>query len=142
MAIINRCAVAIAPRQPLIDWSRQVSGDDALIWDRNDHGLYLIPAYESDEEAWEVLQDFYERIFQEELESWCTDSRLWPSPRPFSLFQEWFEIRFHDLITDLCEEELHRDQIDAEFVAGLRAVLTAVPPAQEQACDQEAEARP
>jgi hypothetical protein len=133
VAIINRCAVAIGPRQPLIDWSRQVSGDDAIIWDSNDCDLYLIPPYENLEEAWNLLRDLYGKIFEAELESWCTDATLWPSPRSFSLFQEWFEIRFHDLIKDLCDEDISRDAIDEGFVVGLRAVLESLSPEEPHA---------
>jgi hypothetical protein len=81
MAIINRCAVGISPRPPLIDWTRRVSGEEAISWQENDHGLYLLPPYEDDEEGWEILQKVYGTIFEKELSSWCTDPQLWPSPR-------------------------------------------------------------
>ncbi len=123
MAIINRCAVGIGPRQPLIDWSRRVCGEDAISWHENDHGLYLLPPYEDDEEGWEILQKVYGTIFEKELSSWCTDPQLWPSPRPFSLFQDWFEIRFYDLIDDLCDAELNHEQVDPDFVAEVRDAL-------------------
>ena len=123
MAIINRCAVGIAPRPPLIAWSRRVSGEEAISWQEDDHGLYLLPPYENDEESWEALQKVYGIIFEKELNSWCTDAHLWPSPRSFSLFQEWFEIRFYDLIDDLCEQEINHQQIDSAFMEEVRSAL-------------------
>lgn len=123
MAIINRCAVGISPRPPLIDWTRRVSGEEAISWQENDHGLYLLPPYEDDEEGWEILQKVYGTIFEKELSSWCTDPQLWPSPRSFALFQDWFEIRFYDLIDDLCDAELNHEQIDPDFVAEVREAL-------------------
>lgn len=127
MAIINRCAVGISPRAPLISWSRMVVGEEAISWNENDHGLYLLPPYEVDEEGWQVLQKVYGTIFEKELRSWCTDANLWPSPRPFSLFQEWFDIRFYDLIDDLCDLELNHEPIDPDFVAEVRAALEPDP---------------
>ena len=123
MAIINRCAVGIGPRQPLIEWSRSVSGEEAISWHENDHGLYLLPPYEDDEEGWEVLQKIYGTIFEKELSSWCADPDLWPGSRSFSMFMDWFEIRFYDLIDDLCEAELNHERIDPAFVAEVREAL-------------------
>jgi hypothetical protein len=127
MAIINRCAVGISPRPPLIAWSREASGEEASSWHENDHGLYLLPPYEDDEEGWQVLQKVYGTIFERELSSWCADTNLWPSPRPFSLFQEWFEVRFYDLIDDLCDQELNHEQIDPVLLAEVRSALQQHP---------------
>jgi hypothetical protein len=127
MVIINRCAVGVGPRPPLIEWSRRVSNEEQISWQDNDHGLYLLPAYEDDEEGWAVLQKVYGKIFEKELSSWCTNVELWPSPRPFSLFQQWFEIRFYDLIDDLCEKELSHEPIDPDFVQELRTALQQKP---------------
>jgi hypothetical protein len=127
MAIINRCAVGIAPRPPLIEWSRLVSGEEAISWQENDHGLYLLPPYETEEEGWQALRKVYGIIFEKELNSWCTDAHLWPSPRSFALFQEWFKIRFYDLIDDLCDQGLHHESIDADFLAEVGAALRPQP---------------
>lgn len=128
MAIINRCAVSIGPRAPLIEWSRTVNGEEQIGWHENDYGLYLLPAFEDDEEGWQALQRIYGEIFEKELNSWCTDASLWPSPRTFSLFQEWFEIRFYDLIDDLCEQELNHEQFEPEFLEEVRTALQSQPP--------------
>ena len=127
MAVINRCAVGIAPRRPLIDWSRRVSGDASMSWEQEDHSLYLLPSYEDDAERWQILEAQHERIFSEELSSWCTDPALWPSPRSFPLFREWFEIRFYDLVQDLGSDELTRDAIDPAFLDQVRAALQQPP---------------
>lgn len=129
MAIVNRCAVGIAPRPPLIDWSRQVSGDQQMCWEENDHSLYLLPSYEDPSERWQILEEAHLEIFEEELGSWCTDRSLWPSPITFPLFREWFDIRFYDLVQDLGDEELCSDGIDPEFLAEVRTALQSPPQA-------------
>jgi len=48
MTAINSCAVGIGPRQPLIAWVRQVSGDQDVRWGANEDGLYLLPVYQDD----------------------------------------------------------------------------------------------
>ena len=127
MTAINRCAVGIGPRQPLIDWIRQVSGDRDVRWGANEDGLYLLPEYEDDSEAKVVLEDNYERIFKAELQSWCRDPALWPSPRTFALFQEWFEIRFYDLVDDLSRKELKYHEVDQAFEEQVRQTLQDSP---------------
>lgn len=109
MAVVNRCAIGLAPRQPLIEWSRRISEEAEMSWDAEDHSLYLIPSYENPAEAQEWLEAQYQRIFANELESWCRDASLWPAPRPYSLFREWFDVRFYDLVEDLSDAELTLD---------------------------------
>ena len=127
MTAINRCAVGIGPRQPLIDWIRQVSGDHDMSWGANEDGLYLLPEYEDDSEAKVVLEDSYERIFEAELQSWCRDPALWPSPRTFALFREWFEICFYDLVDDLSRKELKYHEVDQAFEEQVRQTLQDSP---------------
>ena len=105
METVNRCAIGIGPRQPLIDWSIRVSGESRLSWGGEDHSLYLIPTYETREQAEAFLRESYERIFCNELESWSLDPETWPSPRSYALFEEWFEVRLFDLIEDLAADQ-------------------------------------
>jgi hypothetical protein len=115
MGSINRCAIGVGPQQPLIDWSRQVSGECDLAWSEEDHSLYLLPAYETPGEGEQRLQEVDEEIFCSELESWSLDTATWPSPRSYALFRDWFAIRFYDLVEDLSDEELvHEDEMDVD----------------------------
>ena len=127
MTAINRCAVGIGPRQPLVDWVRQVSGDHELCWGANEDGLYLLPEYEDNSQAILVLEENYDLIFEAELQSWCRDPALWPSPRTFALFQEWFEIRFYDLVDDLSRDELKHLEVDQAFEEQVRQTLQNSP---------------
>jgi len=123
--IVNRCAVTVAPRQPFIEWAKQVQGKQQLPPGAFDPGLYLLPAYESNEAAWKLLEQGYEDIFCAELEAWSTDQASWPSPRSLPLFQEWFELRFYDLVGDQGQEPLAHYEADDSFVHDLRSVIKA-----------------
>lgn len=105
MQTVNRSAIGLAPRQPLIAWSIQVSGESRLSWDSEDHSLYLLPSHETREDAEAHLQQAYEEIFRNELASWSPDPGTWPSPLSYALFRDWFEIRFYDLIEDLAADQ-------------------------------------
>ena len=74
-----------------------------------------------------VPEESYERIFEAELQSWCRDPALWPSPRTFALFQEWFEVRFYDLVDDLSRKELKYHEVDKAFEQQVRQTLRVSP---------------
>jgi len=66
-----------------------------------DNSVYLLPEYEMDDEREEILADYYDIIFEDQLAAWWTDSAIWPKTRDLSTFKEWFDIEFHSLISDL-----------------------------------------
>jgi len=127
MKIVNRCAVTIAPRQPFIDWAQRQQPDQPLPPGGFEPGLYLLPAYDSREEAIQLLAQDYEEIFCSELETWSTDPANWPSPRNLALFQEWFAFQFFDLIGDQGKEPLGHYEVDESFLDDLRSATEDSP---------------
>jgi hypothetical protein len=123
MAVVNRCAIGVAPKPPLLAWARQVCGEAEVGTMADEHSLYLLPAYESVEEGMALLEQNYKAIFTMELELWCREEARWPAPRSFAMFREWFGIRFYPLILDLCTEELGHEEVDAEFLEEVRRAL-------------------
>ncbi len=58
-----------------------------------------------DDEQGELLREFYELIFEQELMGWCTDPQTYPSPRTFEMFRKWFDVEFHSMVFDLIDDE-------------------------------------
>jgi hypothetical protein len=106
MAVINRCALAVAPRAPMREWSRPFWSPEDRLGGATDESLYLIPAYDDQVAALAQLRGLHEEIFAAELDLWCVDRQLWPSPRSFDLFLQWFSLRFFPLVEDLGVEPL------------------------------------
>jgi hypothetical protein len=69
------------------------------------------------------LQERWPAIFEAELDLWCRDRQLWPTPRDFAMFQQWFELRFFPLVEDLGEEALRSFELEEKFEASLRESL-------------------
>jgi hypothetical protein len=69
----------------------------------------LLPEYADNRDRGEILREFYEVIFEEELLGWWTDGQPHPSDRTFQMFQEWFDVEFHSMVVDLLEEEIESD---------------------------------
>ena len=130
MAVLNRCALAVAPNPPMREWSRP-------FWTREDQGggpadesLYLIPAYDNEGAALAVLSELHEQIFAAELDLWCVDRQLWPSPRSFDLFLQWFSLRFFPLVEDLGVEPLVAYRVGEGFHGSVADALDWTPPQQ------------
>lgn len=100
--MLNRGAVIIRPRQPYIDWANGLDDSDLVPTPEGEHTVYLIPAYENDDQAMLILSTCYQAIFEAELLGWHTDESDWPNDRSFILFQEWFSIELHSVVEDLC----------------------------------------
>ncbi|WP_233130151.1 hypothetical protein [Synechococcus sp. 1G10] len=116
--------MGIYPAQQLLEWARQLDLDlDVDAADAREPCLYLIPDYDTVEEAEEILEEVYEAIFEAELDVWHRDTGTWPAERTYAVFRKWFEVRFYRLIQDLVGEELTATEVDEEFLGSMRTAL-------------------
>ena len=108
--MLNRSAVMVRPRQPYLDWAAQLDGDSGVIPGPDDERtVYLIPEYDEEDDAWEILEEIYAEIFESELYGLHTDESRWPQQRDFAMFKEWFEIELNSIVEDLCGYEISDD---------------------------------
>jgi len=110
MGVINRGALAIPPRDPMQRWLQSVDpATDAI---DTDPSLYLVPVFETGQEAEQVLGNCYAQILELELESWMLDRSTWPKQRDLSTFLFWFEITRFELVEDLADEDLLDESVE------------------------------
>jgi hypothetical protein len=107
--MINRGSVIVRPKQPYLDWAAQLDDSGIVPDPQDERTIYLIPEYDSDVEAMEILANCFDIIFEEELGGWHTDESAWPRKRTFALFREWFSFEFHSVVEDLCDYEIDDD---------------------------------
>jgi len=124
MTVVNRCAVAVTPRQPMVDWTRPFWTPQERANPMPESSLYLIPTYDDEAQALSCLQACHGVIFAAELSLWCRDQELWPRTRNFELFLEWFSLQFHHLVEDLGQEPLCRQATDSQLENQLRDALS------------------
>lgn len=110
--MLNRSAVVVRPKQPYIDWALGLDDSGLAPTADDERAVYLIPEYDDDVEAMEILSQAYDIIFEAELDAWHTDESAWPKNRTFAMFREWFEVEFHSMVDDLCGYELSDDNLD------------------------------
>lgn len=117
---INRSSIVVKPRQPFLDWARSHDEDNEdLTLDnvRDDPTVYLIPDLWDNTEPNLVLEWCHSLVFDVELASWHTDPEAWPPDRDLRMFLEWFEVEFHSMCYDLCDDPIEPG--DDDVPAGL-----------------------
>ena len=108
--MLNRSSVIVRPKQPYLDWAAQLD-DSGIAPDPNDEcTIYLIPEYDDDIQALEILSKCFDVIFEAELEGWHTAESSWPKKRDFKMFRNWFSFEFHSVVEDLCVYEIIDDE--------------------------------
>jgi hypothetical protein len=96
------------PKQPFLDWIRTLNDEDSdltLEQLTDDSTAYLIPELWQDSDQQELLKSYYDVLFEEQLVGWWTDEADWPK-RDLKTFLDWFEVEFHSLVFDLCDEPI------------------------------------
>jgi len=109
MSEINRSLILLKPKQPFLDWSQSLDkeGNKFTLQElTHDSIAYLIPEVWEDADQEEFLKSNCEILFEEQLAGWWTDEAAWPKQRNLKMFLEWFEVEFHSLVFDLCDEPI------------------------------------
>jgi hypothetical protein len=108
--MLNRSAVIVRPGKGYIDWASSLDDSEIVPDVEGEHTVYLIPEYDDDLHAMEILAQLYQVIFEEELEYWHTDESKWPENRTFEKFKKWFKIEFHSVVEDICDYPVIDDE--------------------------------
>ena len=109
--MLNRAVLIVRPKQPYIDWAAGLD-DSGLVPDaEGEKTVYLIPSFEDDDEAEEILKQVYPEIFERELDAWHTDEADWPEKRTLAMFKQWFDVELHSVVEDICEYEIIDDDV-------------------------------
>ena len=118
MSFLYRSAITITRKQPYIDWANALDEDGPeltpeLAGDRR--SVYLVSESDDEPDLALLLDEFWERIFEQELGGWMVDDASWPTPLTRELFDAWFDAETTDTVFDLSPEE-PLSQADVEAV--------------------------
>ena len=113
MHMVNRSALLVKPAQPFLDWLHRVDATSAQLTLEDlarEPMIYLLPEWETEEEALEHLAAVSSEIFEEQLNGWYRVPSVWPDDRELNAFLRWFDCSFHSVVADLCKQRLrHTD---------------------------------
>ena len=102
----------VKPKQPFLDWLHSTdptSGEIRLDEVGLEPTIYLIPECDTKDDVREVLEELCEEIFVEQLDSSFRDMTTWPTDRSYEVFCRWFDVQYHSMLIDLCDEPLVND---------------------------------
>src|SRR5262245_15314858 len=110
--MINRAVLIVRPKKPFFDWAATLDGSGLDPDVEGEQTVYLIPEFDDEQRAEEILKEVYSEVFENELFGWHTDESAWPAPRDFKTFCEWFTIELHSIVEDLCDYQIIDDDDD------------------------------
>ena len=110
--MINRAVLIVRPKQPFLDWAAGLDDSGVLPDVEGEQTVYLIPNFDTDDDARSILEDVYPEVFEKELWGWHTEESEWPEKRDLKTFEEWFAIEMHSVVEDLCDYEIFEEEND------------------------------
>ena len=110
--MLNRCVVTIRAKKPLLAWLQSLPdfGDITMEEINLETTAYLLPVYEDDQEKADLIAQYFDLLFEEELAGWWLAKDDWPTDRNLEMFKSWFEADFHSVVVDLEDAPL-RDEV-------------------------------
>ena len=108
---LNREVLVVRPREPFLDWAISTD-DDGVVdpeWVRNWVTSFLLPQFETEEEALAGIREYCEVIFELLLTDWILLPELWPEDRGWEAFQRWFSFERIEIAWDLVDAPLSSD---------------------------------
>ena len=105
--VVDRSAFVLIPEAPMLRWVK-ANHDKDVDFDTlfGEAEVYLVPAFEEDEEMDAVLEKIWPRLFEIELKAWNPDQNTWPKIRNFDTFSQWFKFTPFNGVHDLGEGSL------------------------------------
>jgi hypothetical protein len=121
MSFLYRVGITVTRKQPYIDWANSFDDDGPALTAEladNRRTIYLGPESDRDPDLGQVLDEFWQQIFAEELSGWMQQDEDWPTPLTRDMFDEWFGAELTDSVFDLTPEEpLTQADVEAEDLA-------------------------
>ena len=114
MDMINRSALVVKPTQRFLDWLHRVDPTSAhlTLQDlRREPTIYLLPEWETEEEALKYLAEGSNEIFEEQLNGWYRVPSVWPDNRELNALLRWFDCSFHSMVFDVSDERLEHTEM-------------------------------
>ncbi len=94
----------MTPRAPFLEWAER-QGDGSPYPVGSERTVYLLPTYAMQAEVEEMLEHYYDLIFESELEDWMSDQSTWPKDRTYEMFRQWFDVEVDSVVVDLVAGE-------------------------------------
>ena len=108
---INRAALIVRPKQAYVDWANSIDDDEPradLRQLREEPSIYLAKEIDDLDDVAGLVADYWERVFQEQLNSWMRDPESWLKKRTYEMFLDWFDCEVSTIVWDLLKGRSNR----------------------------------
>lgn len=101
---LNRIALVVTPKRRFFDWVNGLpeAGPPLDTEEAASHRMvYLAATGDPMPPLNELIDTYWEEIFEEALEEWVLDESLWPVNRTPHVFRDWFHVDSIDGVADM-----------------------------------------
>lgn len=110
---IDRDVLIVFYKQPFIDWVNYVYNDDKVecpeLLEDDQGNIYLIPEFDTPDEAREYVKENFRDIFENELFGWCEDTEVWPKDLSWEFFERCFHYSWQSVAVDTIETDIQKE---------------------------------
>lgn len=109
MKLVNRSVLVLKPMVKMLDWINSVGEESDPVTPEEAQEMtnaYLLPDFEDDEEQASFIRFRAKKLFEHELEAWCTDPGKWPSVRNHKALFAWFRVEVSPMVYDLAGDPI------------------------------------
>ncbi len=112
---VNRDVLIIFYKQPFIDWVNFVNGNDKIkcpaLLEHDQGNIYLIPEFDTHDEAMEYVRENFINIFKNELFEWYEDEESWPRDLTWEFFEGYFHYSWQSVVMDTLEDDVQKEEL-------------------------------
>ena len=110
MSLVNRVALIVRPKRRYKEWADSVAdGDEDPIFDLDEAraapAVYLVARSKLSPSLQDLIDEYADDIFEDQLDGWHTDEAAWPINRSPHVFRDWFDVSVAEWVIDLDDEE-------------------------------------
>ena len=112
LKLINRTVAVLKPKQAFVDWVNSMpGGDPPMAMDEifDDSLCFLIPEYDTNEQALEFILKNVQPILEAELIGWDQSGETWPDKLDRRLLQKFFDVEIHSEVIDMMKGPIERE---------------------------------
>ena len=108
---INRSILIVRPKQPYIDWANSMDDGGPLAnlkSMRKSPNTFLIDEIYYDDDLSLIIDEYWETLFEIQLNNWMRDPDVWPEVLTREMFEKWFDYELFDMVWDITGKRIKR----------------------------------
>jgi hypothetical protein len=104
MELLYRTALIVTPKRRFLEWANGLPDTDEPMTAAeltSLRAIYLGAVGDSPPPLDELIDIYWEEIFEQFLDGWVLDESLWPANRTPHVFRDWFHVEVVDAVQDM-----------------------------------------